>query len=242
MGSKKHGRGRCERSGRPRGWRPNSTRLTLLEPTETGLRPLADVLRAMAIVIDSMTAAMQHNDPRRSPQRATSLPATTGVVARHGMGRSPQGAVPLAATTGFVAENDGHRSSQPHVSLPATGDVVRDVEGRCCRQRGGRLAAIPWVVVRDGPLRWRELAGPLARTGYLLAWDKGVCPAKPPASFWPMTSSLHRRPTGIEGNAPSPVEVRVVAAARLDSYATFFSDATVAAAGRRAATREGMWT
>ena len=33
-----------------------------------------------------------------------------------------------------------------------------------------------------------------------------------------------------------------VAATDWDSYATFFSDATGAAAGRRAATREGMWT
>ena len=47
---------------------------------------------------------------------------------------------------------------------------------------------------------------------------------------------------GLSGIAPFPVEVRVVAAARGDSYATFLSDATVAAAGRRAATSEGMWT
>ena len=44
------------------------------------------------------------------------------------------------------------------------------------------------------------------------------------------------------GIAPFPVELRVVSAARWDSYATFFSDATGAASGRRAATREGMWT
>ncbi len=43
------------------------------------------------------------------------------------------------------------------------------------------------------------------------------------------------------GIAPSPVELRVVAAARWDSYATFFSDATVTASGRRAATSEGMF-
>ena len=46
----------------------------------------------------------------------------------------------------------------------------------------------------------------------------------------------------IEGIAPCPVEFRVVAATRWDPYATFVSDATDAAAGRRAAMREGMWT
>ncbi len=42
------------------------------------------------------------------------------------------------------------------------------------------------------------------------------------------------------GNAPPPVEVRVVEAARSLSYATFFSAATVAAGPRTAATSEGM--
>ena len=44
------------------------------------------------------------------------------------------------------------------------------------------------------------------------------------------------------GNAPFPVELRVVAAVRMDSYATFFSDATDEASGRRAVTSEGMCT
>ena len=44
-----------------------------------------------------------------------------------------------------------------------------------------------------------------------------------------------------DGNAPSPVELRVVATACWNSYATFFSDATVAV-GRMAAASEGMWT
>ena len=44
------------------------------------------------------------------------------------------------------------------------------------------------------------------------------------------------------GNVPVPVEVRVVVAAPQNSYATFFSCATVTAAGRRAATREVMFT
>lgn len=44
------------------------------------------------------------------------------------------------------------------------------------------------------------------------------------------------------GIAPCPVEFRVVATTRWDPYATFWSDATVAAAGRRAVMREGMWT
>jgi hypothetical protein len=46
---------------------------------------------------------------------------------------------------------------------------------------------------------------------------------------------------GGTGNAPFPVELRVVTAARSGSYATFFSVATVAVAGRRTATREGMF-
>ena len=45
-----------------------------------------------------------------------------------------------------------------------------------------------------------------------------------------------------DGNAPVPVELRVVEAARLNSYATFFSDATVEASDRRAVTSEGMCT
>ena len=45
-----------------------------------------------------------------------------------------------------------------------------------------------------------------------------------------------------KGNAPRPVELRVVATASSSSYATFFSGATVAAAGRMAATSEGMFT
>jgi Helix-turn-helix domain len=50
--------------------------------------------------------------------------------------------------------------------------------------------------------------------------------------------------TGVSpgGIAPFPVELRIVAAAGWDPYATFFSGATVAVAGRRAATREGMFT
>jgi hypothetical protein len=45
-----------------------------------------------------------------------------------------------------------------------------------------------------------------------------------------------------EGTPRPPVELRVVAAVRMDSYATFFSDATDEASGRRAATSEGMCT
>jgi hypothetical protein len=50
----------------------------------------------------------------------------------------------------------------------------------------------------------------------------------------------HEMPS--QGNAPRPVELRVVATASSSSYATFFSGATVTAAGRMAATSEGMFT
>ncbi len=119
------------------------------------------------------------------------------------------------------------------------GDEQADFVGRCIdRLRARHRSAILCVRI-DAAGDCAALMKAIAtRDAYFFIkgkMDRPLCDRITLHSHWQTVD------VDAHGNGPRPVELRVVATASSSSYATSFSGATVAAAGRMAATSEGMF-